>query len=771
MAFRFSSKKPSKDGEVTPKKDIYHNATGTFAKRCMLMLLVFAVALLYLVGVLFKIQIIDYDKYQNRVIDQLTLGTSLSAKRGAIYDANGNMLATSKTVFLIFISPDDIQDKKKETGVPYDELIARRLSELLDVDYQFVYDKANKVNRKYEEIKDKVEESVKDEILAFVKEYELTGMIYARAGSMRYYPYGTLASHTVGFTGSDNQGLYGLEYYYDSTLKGKDGKYITAVDAHGNEIPYDYSSYIKAEDGLNLHTTIDTYIQRELELQIATTMEESGATARAAGIVMDVNTGAILAIAVSPGYDLNQPYVLDTLSQAKLDNSGYESGSKEYNEYRMELLFNMWNNKTISELYEPGSTFKAVTAAMGIDLNVVHANTPHYQCYGYYKVGGWKISCHKTSGHGASFDFAYGLQQSCNPTMMQLAERIGTDNFYDYFGAFGYFERTGIDLPSEATGIFHKKTNFGPTEMATASFGQRFKVTMIQHITAIAAIANGGYLVTPYVVGSITNSDGNTIWAKETTVRRRVVSESAAKEVTAILEEGVAGNGGAKNAYVKGYRVAAKTGTSQKFDDATGKDTGKRVASCVGFAPADNPSVIALIIVDEPSGYNIYGGSVAAPYISNLLGNILPYLGYEPNYSEDELAPVTIGNYKGMSLANAQKSLKNTGLSVRIVGNGSTVIDQAPASGTQLLENLGTVILYTEENKQEDVVVPRVVGLTPAQANETILNSKLNVRIKGAQNYTVGSDAITVSQSLPEGTKVAEGTVITLTFEYTGLTD
>ncbi len=747
-----------------------HMGLTTFKKRCVTLLVLFALAFTAIVGRLFQLQIIDYDFYQNQVINELTINYPLAAKRGKILDANGNVLADNKTVWDVVISPWHIQAKKTETGIAYDELIAEKMSSLLGVEYDFVYNKANLPRRYYEKIKDNVEETEKDELLAFIEEHDIDGLIYMESDYERYYPYGTLASHVIGFTGTDS-GLFGLEYSYNSTLMGKDGMYVTAKDAHGNEIPYDYSTYVAAQDGLTLVSTIDAYIQRELELQISTILESSNATDRAAGIVMDVNTGAVLAMAVAPGYDLNEPRQLDALSLKKLENSSYEEGSDKYSAYKSELLYNMWNNKTISELYEPGSTFKAVTAAMGVDLNVVHANTVGYNCPGYHLVGGWRIGCHKHTGHGMNITFAYGLQQSCNPTMMQLSSLIGTKNFYNYYGNFGYFERTGIDLPSEAVGIFHDQSKFGTTEMATASFGQRFKVTMIQHVTAIAAIANGGYLVEPYLVSEITDKDGNTVWAKETTVRRNIISASTSKEITKILEEGVAGDGGAKNAYVKGYRVAAKTGTSQKFDDKTGQDTGKRVASTVAYAPADNPSIIALIIVDEPSGSNIYGGTIVAPYISNLMGNLLPYLGYQPSYSEEEQRPVNIGNYRGYGLSNAQSALNKLGVKYRVVGSGSTVVSQFPAAGTQLLESLGTVILYTDDTPQEEVVVPRLVGMTASSAVQTVLNQGLNIRIVGAQDYTVESGAVTVAQDIPEGTKVKAGTVVTLTFRYTDLTD
>ncbi|MBR2952321.1 MAG: PASTA domain-containing protein [Clostridia bacterium] len=750
----------------------FFNRKGTFEKRAQIMLIVFAAPLLFLIGMFFKIQIIDYDFYQKQVIEELTLGTSLSAKRGDILDANGNLLATNKTVWLIFISPDDIQEAKEEKGIPYDEMIAEKLSEVLEVDYETVYKKANKANRQYEEIKEGVEEKEKDEILAFIDEHDLDYMIYARAQTTRYYPYSTLASHVIGFTGADNQGLYGLEQYYDSTLKGKDGKYITATDAHGNEIPYDYSSYVNAENGLNIVTTIDTYIQRELELQLATTLEESGAQSRVSGIVMDVNTGAILGMAVLPSYDLNDPNTLDALSLLQLDKMNLEVGSSEYNEAKLNLLFEMWNNETISMPYEPGSTFKPITAAVGVDLDLVSGKSGGYSCPGYHMVGGWPISCHKKTGHGSSFLFEYGLQQSCNPTMMQLADKIGTSKFYSYISAFGYLEKTGIDLPSEAKGAFWSEKAFAPTDLAVSSFGQRFKVTMIEHITAMAAIANGGTLVTPYLVSEITDSDNHTVWSRDTTVKRRVISESTATEITRILEEGVSGDGGAKNAYVKGYKIAAKTGTSQKFDDGgSGQDTGKRIGSCIGYAPADNPSIISIIVVDEPSGTNVYGGNVAAPYIANLMANVLPYLGYQPTYAPEDQVPKNVGNYVGTSIAKATAAIEKLGLQWKVIGEGTQITSQFPERGTQLLENLGTVYLYTEGASEETVIVPRVVGLTPQNANQALINHGLNIKIEGAENYETGDSVLTVEQSIPEGTPVPRGTVVTVTFRHTDITD
>ncbi|MBE6696684.1 MAG: hypothetical protein E7587_09580, partial [Ruminococcaceae bacterium] len=592
------------------------------AKRAFTMLCCFGLFMLFLVGKIFYMQYFQYDKYQQKVLDQITFSSSLTAERGEIYDSNMNPLATNKTVWRIFISPKDIYEYSAKNRIDYATLISKGLSEILDVPYDTIYEKTQKKNRLDETIKKEVDEATTDKVLSFVTENGLSRMVYTQASTTRYYPFGNLASHVIGFTGSDNQGLFGLEQYYDDDLTGTNGKYITAIDAHSNEIPYDYSSYIPAQDGLSLVTTIDSYIQRELENELAEIISEFDVQNRAAGIVMNVNTGAIYAMAVAPDFNLNTPYVLDSVSEEKLSSSGYAEDSNEYKSLRSSLLYDMWRNKAVSELYEPGSTFKIVTAAMGIELGKTSPVDHSFSCPGYHIVGGARISCWRPIGHGSGITFAYGLQQSCNPTLMQLAARIGSPDFYQYFKAFGYLSKTGIDLPSESQTIFHTQSGLGTVELAVASFGQRFKVTPLQQITAIAAVANGGYLVTPHLIDKLIDSEGNTVYQYETETKRQVISAESAKTVSEILEEGVSGTGASKNAYVAGYRIAAKTGTSEKLDkpDKNGNFT-LRIGSCVAYAPYVNSSVAVIIMVDEPI-VNYYGATVAAPYISDLLTKI-----------------------------------------------------------------------------------------------------------------------------------------------------
>ena len=732
----------------------------------------FGAVMLFLIGKIFYMQYFQYDKYQQKVLDQITFSSTLTAMRGNIYDSNMNPLATNKTVWRIFISPKDIHEYSKKYGTDYADMISKGLSEILDVPYETIYEKTQKKNRLDETIKKEVGEAETDKVLAFITENGLSRMIYTEASSTRYYPFGNLASHVIGFTGSDNQGLFGLEQYYDDDLTGTNGKYITAIDAHSNEIPYDYSSYIPAEDGLSLVTTIDSFIQRELENELAEIISEFNVQNRATGIVMDVNTGAIYAMATAPDFNLNTPYTLDELSASILENSGYEAGSDEYKSLNSSLLYDMWRNKAVSELYEPGSTYKIVTASMGIELGATTYNDHSFSCPGYHIVGGARIGCWRPQGHGSGITFAYGLQQSCNPTLMQLAARIGSENFYNYFKAFGYLSKTGIDLPSESQTIFHTEKGLGTVELATASFGQRFKVTPIQQLTAIAAVANGGYLVTPHLIDSLVDSEGNTVYQYKTEIKRQVISEESARIVSEILEEGVSGTGASKNAYVAGYRIAAKTGTSEKLDkpDKNGNYT-LRIGSCVAYAPYVNTSIAVIIMVDEPI-VNYYGATVAAPYISDLLTKVLPYLGYEPSYTEEQLnsLSVRIGNYVGKTVKEAKRMLSSIGISADALGadENAVITAQSPKPSSSLTKNMGSVILYTDYSNTETTTVPDVLGKSVTEANQILISRGLNIKIEGAKNYAINDTVYSKAtyQSVAAGSSVDKGSVITVRFLY-----
>lgn len=789
-----------------------NNTSKTITKRGYFVLAVFIVMWLALCAVLFNIQILSYDEYQKKVINQLTKETEVTSERGDIYDSNMNLLAANKTVWLIFISPQDIMDAMASDFSMYaiateeghhnigaigylgalheasglyiytdadgnsssytmDKLIAKGLSEILDVDYTKIMDLTKKKNRYYEVVKKNVEKEEADLVREFIDKYGLEEQIYLSASTKRFYPNGSLACHVVGFVNSDGNGVYGLESYYNDVLKGSSGSYITATDGKGNDLPDAYESYLSDKDGFNIVTTIDSYIQYELENVLEETMRVNAAANRVAGIVMDVNTGGVLAMATIGGYDLNEPYTLTEYYQAALDASGFDPDSNEYKEAFKNQLYTMWNNKAVTELYEPGSTFKIITTAMSLELGVGKLSD-HFTCNGKIKIDGYAspIRCHKLSGHG-DIDFKTALQQSCNPAFVTIGMRIGRDNFYNYFKMFGYGAKSGVDLPGELSTIYHSYEDFSNVSLAVYSFGQTFKVTPIQHLSAIAAVANGGYLVTPHLMDKVIDDDGNVIDSYGTSEKRQILSEATCKTLATILEEGVSGNGGAKNAYVAGYAVAAKTGTSQKRDEA---DDSLRVGSCVAYAPADDPQVAVLILVDEPSAGSSYGSVVAAPYVSKLLSYVLPYLGFEPQYKEGESASVesAVNDYTGLTLATTISLLDKNGFDYTIVGDGDSVTGQWPSSGTIVSELSKKIVIYTNGDEPEATVkVPNVVGKTAEAANRLIMNENLNIRIDGAANYTSGSGATVISQSPAAGTLVPVGTVITLEFMHLSDTD
>ncbi len=782
---------------------------------------------------LINLQIVDYDYYKKAVMSEITIETEVNPQRGIIYDTDGNILATNRTVYLCFISPQDIIDAmevdeddkdakeplfdwadssgKAHSGLKMNELIASFFSDTLGVEYSEVMEKAAKEGRRYEEIAKEVVEEDAQKIREFIEEYELNSQIYLRADSIRYYPSGNLASHAIGFTNSDGIGVYGLEAYYNNLLEGESGRYISAQDANANSMDYKYESFVEAKNGYNIVTTIDSYIQYELENQLEATLRENKAGNRVTGIVMNVNTGAILAMATAPDFDLNDPYVLDSDSQTALegyaasdervedakalaehkfkyenpdvaeDSSEFITGATAYynensqslydqaytNKY-FELLYALWKNKAITELYEPGSTSKIITTAMAFEEGVTTPEEGFY-CGGSLKVEGYPypISCHERSGHG-TLPYAKSLQQSCNPALMEVARRIGREKFYNYFLDFGYGSITGIDLPGEAATYYHPFKDFSGVSLAVYSFGQTYKTTPIQQLCAVASIANGGKLVTPHLLKEVQDEDKNVIMSYETEVKRQVVSEDVCKTISAILEDGVSGDGGARNCRVKGYKVAGKTGTSEKIDtkDASG-NTNLRVGSSVAYAPADDPEIAVIIIVDEPMGGSVYGSVVAAPYVSDLLSSVLPYMHYDPEFTEEELENIETGliDYTGYEVTIAKSAVTNKGLKAIVVGNGEVVTGQIPEAGSMLNRENGRVILYTDGSSPESsVTVPDVSGKSAEAANRILTNAGLNVSIGGADD---NADATVSSQSVAPGTAVPEGTIIKITLRST----
>ncbi|MBQ2999982.1 MAG: PASTA domain-containing protein, partial [Clostridia bacterium] len=712
-------------------------STEAVRRSTWLGLLIFAVFAILLVRILL-IQTVGFEKYQNKVLEQITTESKVPAARGKIYDRNGNVLATNITTYRVFVSPSAIKsaEEKSEGQKNYTAVISRGLSEILGVEYDEVEGQIKGYTDKLDRtIKRRVDEETADTVREYIDKYELQSMVYLEAQSTRYYPGKTLASHMLGFTSADGVGLYGLEYQYDEYLRGVDGYYIKARDSYGNEMPNDYSSYIKAIDGYNLTTTIDTTVQSFLEEQLEATVLDHAAANRACGIVLDVKTGGILAMATSSPFDLNDPWKLDSLSQATLAGSGYAEGSDKYAKLQEKLLTEMWSNKAVTESYIPGSTFKIVTSAMALEELPEEDFPKVVTCNGHLTFPGATIHCHKVQGHG-SLTFAQGLQQSCNVWFMTLGEKLGVKTYQQYVKAFGYKERTGIDLPGEGYSIF--ASDMSKLDLVIYAFGQNFNVTPLQQLCAVAAVANGGELMQPYIVDKVTDNAGNVIYQHKVTAKRQVVSTEVCEEISKILEEGVSKDGGARNAYVAGYRVAAKTGTSEK-KGAAYADKEAYICSTVAYAPADDPEIAIIIIVDEPTEGILYGSTVAAPYIAGALENILPYLGVIPIYSEAEQSRMSIQTpyCTGETLAEAIKKLKAAGLDYTVIGSdamSAEVTSQSPSPYVRIAKSSnGKVVLYTNgEEPSADAVVPDLIGFTARQANGLLTGAKLNIRITGA---------------------------------------
>ncbi len=777
-----------------------HLQTGRLKlnKRCNFIFVLFIVAALILAVRLFYLQVINFDQYQSNTVNQYTKTNIIKAKRGTIYDRNMKVLAISTPVERVFISPNTIpncsvaeyvemvvekvkkDEEKKElrtellgmfenTGISVKEDIARELSATLGVTKEMVLERAAKEKRADETIKKQVELEVTAKLKEMVANKRYSSFIHFSEEAKRYYPYGALASHVIGFTGTEGYGLSGVEVYYNTLLSGEDGKVISAKDGVGNDMSTKYESYIDAVDGTDIMLTVDWTCQSILEKYLNEALEDTGARNRVCGIIMDVNTGEILGMSTKPDFDLNDPYTMDAVSQALID--AFEGTDEEKNTLRVNLLTELWKNKSVTELYEPGSTFKIITSAMVMEENLVTA-TEKFNCTGAIKIPGLQqpIHCHKRQGHG-SLTFEGALGYSCNPFFVTMSQRLGKDLFYKYYKAFGYNETTEVDIYGEARNLFFNLDSFSGVDAACAAFGQNFKVTPISHLRAICAVANGGYLVTPHVLKASLDEDGNVIENYGTETKRQVVSTENCKVIWDYLYRSVSEQGGNRNAAVPGYKVAAKTGTSTKTEKS--QDGSKfYVASCVAFAPADQPEVAVIVIVDEPVG-SYYGSTVAAPYVAKILSEVLPYLGIEPEYTEEDKASLgnVIADYKGKTLTTATNNLQALNLQVQIVGNGSHVVSQSPMAGT-ILSSGSTVVLYTEEGLNTPTcTVPNVLGLSAEAANRAIVNAGLNIDIAtGTMDSVAGATAM--KQSIPAGENVLPGTVITVDFRhYSGATD
>ena len=731
--------------------------------RVRLVMLMLGAAMAVLIVRLFYLQVVQADMWKEKASSQQMYSTSITATRGNIYDRNMKTLARSVTVWTVFISPAEMKEEQRE-------LVASGLSEILDVDYDMVYEKSLKTWRYNETIKKKVDNDTADAVTAFIQENDIRG-IYLTEESMRYYPYGNLASTVLGFTGSDGSGAYGLEAYYNKALSGTDGVIASVRNAKGTAMPFSEQQIYDAEDGQSLVLTIDETVQHYLEKHLENAVQEHEVQNRAVGIVMNVKTGEILAMATKPDFDPNEPSAIyDTTTAEALAEQLEEAGGDEekldaYYEALGEAQLAQWRNKAISDPYEPGSVFKLITASAALETGTVTGSTPFY-CPGYIEVAGNRIACWKAGGHG-NLDFVGAIKGSCNPAFIMTGQALGAELFMEYLDKFGLYDVTGVDLPGEATSIMHSREtmlNENMASLSSASFGQTFKVTALELMTAVNATVNGGYLMQPYVVSQVLDSDGNVISSTEPVVVRQVISEETSALVASYAEQVVSGEGGSgARAAVPGYRIGGKTGTSQKLDQE-GDET---ILSFYGFAPADDPEIAVLVMLDEPQKNNQYGSVIAAPVVGNVLADILPYLGFEPSYTEEELSSADMAtpyliNY---GLQEAQSTLVQAGLEYRVVGSGTTVVGQTPGAAMPIPGG-GTVVLYTEEGEKTTASVPYVIGKTGNEANRLILNAGFNIKIEGESLEHEG--CVAVAQSIEAGENAEIGTVITVTFEVQG---
>ncbi|MBQ9557439.1 MAG: PASTA domain-containing protein [Clostridia bacterium] len=705
-----------------------------------------------LTGVLAKEQLVDHEFYSKRALEQQTTDSAISAKRGSILDCNGVVLAQSATVWDIVIDPSAIEDDSKRAE------LASGLAEILELDFETVYAQTKKNNR-YERIKRRVEMATAERVREFVAQNKITCVTFEE-NSKRYYPYGNFASHIIGFTGSDNQGLEGVEAYYDGYLRGTDGRVMSSRNTLTGELTSKYETRIEPIDGYDVYLTLIQGVQNFCEKHLKWGVERARASEGGCAIVMNVKTGAVLGMAVYPDYDLNSPY--EITDEAVLEELSKLEG-EEYDDLRRRTLTAMWNNKAVTSTYDPGSVFKMFTMSMALEEGVVNLNSTFY-CSGGVTVADRKIGCWYTAGHGSE-TLTQILENSCNPGFIKVSSLLGVTKFCEYVKAFGFLGKTGIDISGESAGVFFDPKTMGAVELAVASFGQTFTVSPLQVITAICAVANGGYLVQPHILGKVVDSEGKTIEAAQTVVRRQVISNETSKTVCKMLES-VVTNGTGKNAYVAGYRVGGKTGTSQKIQkqNETGRDD-LRIASFAAIAPADDPQIAVLVMIDEPNTANRGGSACAAPVVAKILEDALPYLGVEPSYTEKELAKLdkTVPDTVGFAVSEAKKTVTDAGFTCKVLGDGERVIEQMPRYGDTIPAK-GQVVLVTEGAELETVKVPDLMDMTSREANAALTNAGLNIRVKGTD---VGKNNATVnSQSVAPGTEVPMGTVISVTFVH-----
>ena len=743
------------------KDESIRRANRIIQTRTFVLMLIMGIGMFFLLFFkLYNLQITRHEELQAKAVSQQTRSSVVTASRGAIYDASGNILAISSTAETIFLSPKEINDALNDEENPVawtKEVLAAALAKILDVSEEGILKKMARTDSMYEVLKFRVEEDIADQVRQYINDNKVKG-VYLTTDAKRYYPYGDLAAQVIGFVGVDYTGLFGLEAEYDKELQGQSGLVVTAKANQQNDLLYEYSQYFDPENGDELQVTLEATVQYYLEKGMKDMCDAYSPANGATGIVLDVRNGGILAMASFPNYDLNDyatvtdKTLLEQMERGELDEEGAQQ--------------KQWRNKALNDTYEPGSTFKILTLSAALEEGLIDKTTS-VNCSGSVNISGHTIHCSNKAGHGLQ-TLEQTVGNSCNPAFISYGLKLGTEKFYQYMRSFGIMSPTGVDLGGEATGVFAADANFTQLDLACYAFGQNFTVTPLALIAAQAACVNGGYLYTPHFAQQITDSDGNVIWQHDDTPVRQVISEQTSATVRECLEYVVA-SGTGKNGQVAGYRIGGKTGTADKGQ------SGDVVVSVLCFAPADDPQIMMLITMDTPSrstGTYVSGGNMVAPYSSAIMSEILPYLGIEPSYSAEELMGVdtTVPNVIGMSVEEAKDRLKERGFACKVEGDGETITDQTPVGGA-IIPGKSTVVLYAGAEKPDKMCkVPSLVGRTAAEANTAATNAGLLIRFTG----TTSSESNTVlvfSQELEAGTEVPAGTVITVRLGDTTVRD
>ena len=743
------------------KDESIRRANRVIQSRTFVLMLIMGIGMfIVLFFKLYSLQITRHEELQAKAVSQQTRSSVVTANRGTIYDASGNILAISSTAETIFLSPKEMNDALNDTENPAawtKEMVASTLAKILDISEEGILKKMTRTDSMYEVLKYRVDEDIADQVRKFINDNKVKG-VYLSTDAKRYYPYGDLAAQVIGFVGTDYTGLFGLEAEYDKELQGKSGLVVTAKANQQNDLLYEYSQYFDPENGDELQVTLEATVQYYLEKGMSDMCDAYSPANGATGIIMDVRNGGILAMASFPNYDLNDfSTVTDKTLQERMERGELELGDAQQLQ---------WRNKALNDTYEPGSTFKILTLSAALEEGLIDMNTT-VNCSGSVNISGHTIHCSNKAGHGLQ-TLEQSVGNSCNPAFISYGLKLGTEKFYQYMRSFGIMSPTGVDLGGEATGVFAADANFTQLDLACYAFGQNFTVTPLALIAAQAACVNGGYLYTPHFAKQITDSDGNVIWQHDDTPVRQVISEETSATVRECLEYVVA-SGTGKNGQVAGYRIGGKTGTADKGQ------TGDVVVSFLCFAPADDPQIMMLITMDTPSrstGTYVSGGNMVAPTASHIMEEILPYLGIEPSYSAEELMGVdtTVPNVIGMSVDEAKDRLKERGFACKVEGDGETITDQTPVGGA-IIPGKSTVVLYAGAEKSDKMCkVPSLVGCTAAQANTIAANAGLLIRFTGTTS-SESSTVLVFNQDLESGTEVPAGTVITVRLGDTTVRD